>query len=257
MQDNTSSGFISIDDLGQMYPFCLVVKSNGVLAFCTPTVKRLVAAEQQNLFDHVTIENPKNIKNEMSKDLSGKTILLNVNRSGLKLRGTFRIGHTTNHVDPRYVFVGVPVITTIEQTERYGLLFSDFSILDTIFDFLLLLQSQSKTIDDLKLMQKLLDEERVKSTLNAKLASLGEMSAGIAHEINNPLAILSSNINLIEKSLKTSPSQIDMNSKLDRIKKAIFRIDKIVKSLKKYSRSQNETEPMQTASLSEVVEEAL
>ena len=39
--------------------------------------------------------------------------------------------------------------------------------------------------------QELIELERAKSMQSSKLASLGEMSAGMAHEINNPLAIIS------------------------------------------------------------------
>ncbi|MBY0316551.1 MAG: GHKL domain-containing protein, partial [Bdellovibrionales bacterium] len=79
----------------------------------------------------------------------------------------------------------------------------------------------------------------------SKLSSLGEMAAGIAHEINNPLAIVALrteelNANLqqdtVDKShlLKISKNIID----------AVFRISRIIKSLKTFSRD-NSAEPMQ------------
>ena len=79
-----------------------------------------------------------------------------------------------------------------------------------------------------------LDIERTKSFRNAKLASLGEMSAGIAHEINNPLTIITSSANLLEK-LKDNPDKFF--AKIEMIKKASHRISRIVKGLKKFSRS--------------------
>lgn len=72
----------------------------------------------------------------------------------------------------------------------------------------------------------------------AKLASIGEMSAGIGHEINNPLAISVGNINAIEKLIQKE--EIDVAKALERIgkiKKANERIRKIVDGLRTYARS--------------------
>ena len=69
---------------------------------------------------------------------------------------------------------------------------------------------------------------------SAKLASLGEMAAGIAHEINNPLAIIAGSVGLLSR-LKDDPARVA--SKIETIQKSCARIARIVKSLKKFSRS--------------------
>lgn len=81
--------------------------------------------------------------------------------------------------------------------------------------------------------------ERAKALHHAKLASLGEMSAGIAHEINNPLAVISGNIPLL---LKFKSDDRKFSAKLDTIAKSAIRIEKIVKGLKKFSRSSTGSE---------------
>ena len=45
------------------------------------------------------------------------------------------------------------------------------------------------------------DIQRMQSTLvqSEKMASIGQLTAGIAHEINNPLAFVSSNLNRFEE----------------------------------------------------------
>jgi len=69
-----------------------------------------------------------------------------------------------------------------------------------------------------------------------KLASLGELSAGIAHEINNPLTIIEGTLDMLSK-FKDNPEKF--TAKVEAIKKATFRISRIVQSLKKFSRSDN------------------
>lgn len=79
-----------------------------------------------------------------------------------------------------------------------------------------------------------LEVERAKATHNAKLASLGEISAGIAHEINNPLAIISGSVRLVMKHMD-NPEKLA--SHLVTIEKSCHRIEKIVSGLKKFSRT--------------------
>lgn len=69
---------------------------------------------------------------------------------------------------------------------------------------------------------------------SSKLSSLGEMSAGIAHEVNNPLAIIMGKIAIFKK-VKNSPNGFE--DRLEAMEKAAFRIQKIVSGLKKFSRT--------------------
>lgn len=89
-------------------------------------------------------------------------------------------------------------------------------------------------ITDRKALELSLEQERSKALMSARLASLGEMSAGIAHEINNPLALISGTLALLNK-YKDDPEKFQ--NKLLVIKKANERIAKIVKGLKKFSRT--------------------
>jgi PAS domain S-box-containing protein len=108
-------------------------------------------------------------------------------------------------------------------------------------------------VTDKVLAAKEIELSRLKAIHTAKLASLGEMSAGIAHEINNPLAIISGSISLLPKY---RTDEIKFNSKLSSIERAVTRIIKIVNGLRKFSRSSDYSQPVPTK-LSSIITESL
>ena len=95
--------------------------------------------------------------------------------------------------------------------------------------------------------------EQVKTLHSAKLASLGEMSAGIAHEINNPLAIIASTIPLLTK-FKNDPEKFE--SKIATLNRSVERIAKIIRGLTKFSRKANDSK-FKREPLSLMIQEAL
>ncbi len=81
---------------------------------------------------------------------------------------------------------------------------------------------------------KLLEEQRAKSIYASKMASLGEIAAGLAHELNNPLTVLQMSTQLINKKLSKILSEEDKKllSYVDKISETGNRIGKIVSGLK-------------------------
>ena len=75
------------------------------------------------------------------------------------------------------------------------------------------------------------------SVAAARMAIVGEMTAGIAHEINNPLAVISG---LTEQIMRNLPVEVQaeygVDTKIIKIKQMTDRVHKIVKGLKTQAR---------------------
>ncbi len=102
---------------------------------------------------------------------------------------------------------------------------------------------------ELVLAREKLKEQAAKAQYSARLASLGEMAAGIAHEINNPLTIIQGSANIMKKLIAAEPLDKE-NIKLltDKVFETSDRISKTVRSLKALSRN-GENDPMSLVSI--------
>lgn len=77
----------------------------------------------------------------------------------------------------------------------------------------------------------------------SKLSSLGEMAGGIAHEINNPLAIISGNTMVIRKMIEKDMINIEkVNHAISNVDKTVRRISEIISGLRNISRDASEEE---------------
>lgn len=83
-----------------------------------------------------------------------------------------------------------------------------------------------------------LEQQQKMTNHSAKLASIGEMAAGVVHEINNPLTIVKSNVKFIKDILNRSGNlSIEVSEKIQKVNIATERIIEIVKGLRNFSRS--------------------
>lgn len=94
-------------------------------------------------------------------------------------------------------------------------------------------------------------EEQVRQA--ERLASIGTLAAGVAHEINNPLTYMQANLD----ALREDGDETEREELCDEIKDGLDRIARIVAGLKTFSRAHPEGSREETVELTLVVENAV
>ena len=87
---------------------------------------------------------------------------------------------------------------------------------------------EEKSLQLIQTQEQLLHQE--------KLAAIGSLASGVAHEINNPAAIIRGNVEILQMSL---PDEAVEHEELSEIKKQVERISLITRNLLSSSREQN------------------
>ncbi len=116
------------------------------------------------------------------------------------------------------------------------------------------LDGQGQVESVIRYAREISDQKRVEQRIQQteKLVALGQLAAGVAHEINNPLGVILCYVDLLKRELKEFPRGLE---DLNTIEKQALNCKRIVSDLLKFSRSKES--PKIPASVNRALEEVI
>ncbi len=118
-------------------------------------------------------------------------------------------------------------------------------------------EKENASLKELIKLEEELKEARAISTHSSKMASLGELAGNIAHEINNPLAIILGNTNVLRRHCAAyDKEEPRITTAIERIEETTHRVSSIINGLRYFSH-RNENEDHVEVTFEEIVEDVL
>ncbi|GAB4021995.1 MAG: hypothetical protein Fur0010_25140 [Bdellovibrio sp.] len=121
--------------------------------------------------------------------------------------------------------------------------------------FILMLFGRSRLLEiEVAKVSAEINQQRLKMEEISRFRSLGIMAGGVAHEINNPLMIITGNASVLNKMLeKENVKNPKVYESLGKINKTVERISRIVKGLLTLSRDSSQ-DPMESVSVAKLID---
>jgi two-component system NtrC family sensor kinase len=116
-------------------------------------------------------------------------------------------------------------------------------------------QRVEKRTQELRIANEKLEDTYQQLVMSEKLASIGEITAGLAHEINNPVAVIQGNVDVIRDTL--GPAAREVSTELDLVDQQVFRINSMVSKLLKFARPSDYGTFSETVDMAHVVQDCL
>lgn len=114
----------------------------------------------------------------------------------------------------------------------------------------------SVVLSEKKRIGEVLVERQMELAASAKLATLGEMAGGVAHEINNPLTIISGRTQQLRGILAREPiDKARVDAVCTSIEETIQRIASIVRGLRAFARD-GDRDPVSVTTVGDIINDA-
>ena len=126
----------------------------------------------------------------------------------------------------------------------------------THFELRKSLRKSQEDFRELQRLTKVVASQDEKLYRMDKFVSLAGMASGVAHEINNPLAIILGTVHVLKKG-KRQLSADDLGGKLGTIEKMTDRISRVIKALSQFSKSDHGELKTSRFSLRELFDQTL
>lgn len=101
--------------------------------------------------------------------------------------------------------------------------------------------------------EQIVEKQKMIESHHSKMMQIGEMSAGFAHEFNNPMAVIAGQVRILKRSLD-NPDKVSKS--LGTIEKHIVRIKKIMDGLKKLAKKTGEAN-LEDHSIKEIIDQSI
>ena len=126
----------------------------------------------------------------------------------------------------------------------------DFQVVDVAVNLMKIAVNRIK-------QEELIEDQRLRLVNTSRLAAIGEMAANLAHEINNPLAVIQGHAQLLQMHAeKSDVPQAIVLSATAQIEKIVKRFSDIINGLKGISKD-GEGDPYLAADMKLIIEETL
>lgn len=105
--------------------------------------------------------------------------------------------------------------------------------------------------------EDLIQQQQLSLMSASKLATIGEMGLTLAHEINNPLAIIHGNASILERLIERKElTEAHVMNAVTRINETVLRISAIVKGLRAFARDAAQ-DPFKKITVRQIVDDAV
>ena len=258
----TTEGIISEQNFFVSIMFTGMVYGEYIMALNTELAARLIGKSFENLQE----EQKKELYQEIS-EFFREILNVTVGESILSLSKVYqKITITAPRVCiGRVTYPKVRTGKSVLQAKAGEIecfLYVDQMKLDIADSYKTALISVVNANKDLRAAYEQLQEQQEHLVQAEKLSALGTMAAGVAHEINTPLSVISLNESMMQDMLRNENFNKDQFSKmLSKIEETVAKISKITQALRAYavdsSSSSSEAAEFKPVSITSIIDSAL